>query len=792
MKKNINKEKTDPKKFLYLLSTLLVVFIVYSFSLFRPWQPFDERLIYNEELFPIPNRISEIPEIIKHFVCGTHVISMNTFYSNFVTFRTNPITFMLMVVVSSLFKKNAFFYHFLQLTIHLINVLLLWLILYKATKILKGNEKDSTPDKTALILISLFTLLWGIHSANSEAIMLVTNWPTILTYSSCLLFTLYEISKITKKNFKVPLSKTFLFSVLFCLVMFLTEYGYSFPFIVFFVILAFSRSFGYSLKASLPYFIGLLLFVFFSFTKSGSPINNLFTSNSFHFFIERNLWFTPQIFFHLIMLILFPIKLTTYQSNLVHFADNLIEPYSIFCTTIYVIFLALPILFFITHKKSPLRFIYLLIYAFYFALLPFLHVLSPIYCLSADRYCYFPSCFFILFIFLVTYIALKKNYEQRFKVTTTIIVCIITILLTRTFLRINNWYNPISFYKAAIETDKSSLYKGQKLSVLGNYLGSQGMREEMQEAFQDSLRMLSKSLKELKVLRKKYKEQPYTLKLYGLDYDSLLFKGAYAIATIKNDNYLEDPKKILEFFEPYIKSKLHKATLNQIILYADILIRGEYFEKAKKVLELGLEKYPFSDKLMIMLIDDYLIREKNPDKSFKIIQKAYEIFPNDLNILQKFYIYYEQKNDLNNLAKFAYLIGLRDHSMKAYQNAAKIYLDTNQLDLANKSLKKAIRLGGNMDPLTLLLVSRYLDLTNKRSKIVDILNDAFTISKAQGEKQDLKVTKSILISLININAIKGNTKTANEYINEFEMIKGLTYEDRVQINETKKRLKIEK
>src|SRR3989338_1769468 len=83
------REKITSLYSMFLLGTLLIVFFVYLFSLFRPWLPFDERLIYQETLFPIPTSFSEMYEIIRTFVINSHVESMNIFFSNYVTIRSN-------------------------------------------------------------------------------------------------------------------------------------------------------------------------------------------------------------------------------------------------------------------------------------------------------------------------------------------------------------------------------------------------------------------------------------------------------------------------------------------------------------------------------------------------------------------------------------------------------------------------------------------------------------------------------------------------------------------------------
>ena len=303
MSKKISNKKEKSEKNLYLLATILIVFFIYSFSLFRPWQPFDERLLYNETLFPIPQTISEIPEIIKAFVLNYHIESMNSFFSNFMTIRSNPIAEILVIIVSFFFKKNAFLYHMLQLTIHLTNTVLLWIILGKI------SEKK-------YFLMSLFTLIWSLHSANTEAILLITNWKTIMTYTFCLGFILYEITQ-ARAGFKPALAKSAATTILFCLTMFTTEYGYSLPLVMFFLVFglifkkinSLTKAFLLATKISLPYFMGLLSYYLLSFLRTAPPSVNLASNiNSIYFFIERNLWLSPQIFVHLLKILFFPMS----------------------------------------------------------------------------------------------------------------------------------------------------------------------------------------------------------------------------------------------------------------------------------------------------------------------------------------------------------------------------------------------------------------------------------------------------------------------------------------------------
>ena len=76
-KQTLNKKSTEPfftlESMIYLFSTIFFVFLIYSFSLPRPWLPFDERSFYKEVLFPIPTRFDELKEIINAFSLNYHI-----------------------------------------------------------------------------------------------------------------------------------------------------------------------------------------------------------------------------------------------------------------------------------------------------------------------------------------------------------------------------------------------------------------------------------------------------------------------------------------------------------------------------------------------------------------------------------------------------------------------------------------------------------------------------------------------------------------------------------------------
>ena len=718
---------------------------------------------------------------------------MNYFFSNYITLRSDPVAWVLIVLILYLFKKIAFLYHSFQLLIHLMNTILAWLILDKSSKIILNQSNENT-DRLRYILISLITLIWALHSANTEAVLLATNWNANLTYTCFFIFILYEISRITKDKVKRSKSKLIVISVLFFASTFLTEYIYTLPMILFILIFSYTFKLNGSIKKSLsnswnqtlPYTMGLCLFIYCLVFKSNSPLQNLFRSqdlNQMYVFVERNLWLVPQIFMHNLKLILFPVTLSTYQSNLVHLGNTLFNPYSVFCTILYLTFLFVPIILFIIFHKKSFAFIFPLAYVFYFTLFPFLHVVLPTYCLSADRYVYSTS---FMFLFILFNIICKFATPESLKKITILGLCILLILTTRTIIRIKDWHEPHKFFQEAINLDKNPLYKAYKLIILAKYSGEEGNQALKKELLDKSLEESNKALKLFKALKKKYPKQPITLKLYGLGYATLILKSAFTATTVRSQYLKENPKDVLVFFEPYIKSKLHLASIDPLSLYASILAKDGQLENSKEVLEYGLKRFPFSPDLLLSLTN-YHFTINDIDSAYHYLEKGYKYFPYDERFLERFVKYYEQKGDHIKEANFSYLLGLKMHYLESYQRAAKIYLDLNQISFANLALKKCIHLNNN-DPLTLLLTSRYLDLTNRRSKILPLLNNAYAISQALRDKQDLKVTKSILISLINVYSHSGDVISAKKYLLELEKIKDLTQEDRLQIKELKSKM----
>ena len=156
----------------------LIVFLFYAHTLNYKWKIYDENIIFQELILPIPRSFSEIFEYITLFGLNHHFEAGNPIYSNITNLRSDPFNFLISLFVLCLFQKNSFFYHLLSLVLHMINTSILFIILHSVFK---------NSSKLSLFLISTLTLFWALHPLNIEAVLLATNWTALLTYALCFL-----------------------------------------------------------------------------------------------------------------------------------------------------------------------------------------------------------------------------------------------------------------------------------------------------------------------------------------------------------------------------------------------------------------------------------------------------------------------------------------------------------------------------------------------------------------------------------------------------------------------------
>ena len=311
-KKPENPTKKTQSSFNVDILICLICFVIISLLFIptfnRPWLIYDERIISEGIYFASPITFGEIFEILNRFGFSFNTLSSNTIYSsNYIT-RTCPFGEILGMILNLLFGKNQILYHAFNLILHLINTCLVYFIL----KYYFPDSKEKTTLLMTRFIRTTLVLIWAVHPVMIEPVLLSTNFGAGFSYMfffSFLLDFLYNrtSTKSALRNTLIPM--------LFLIPMLTNEYIITLPFVLFVISFykayqngSFKKSLKISINETSPYFTGffiyVLYFLFISHHKVSHPIGS---GNQLLIFIERIFWLAPQIFFHFIKLILYPL-----------------------------------------------------------------------------------------------------------------------------------------------------------------------------------------------------------------------------------------------------------------------------------------------------------------------------------------------------------------------------------------------------------------------------------------------------------------------------------------------------
>lgn len=677
MKKNIN--------FIFCFLSVIIVFLFYAHTLTYPWKHFDEQIIYNETLLPIPLSFSQIFEYITNLGINNYIEASNPFYTTISSLRNMPVLFDLTLFF--LFKKSAFAFHLFSLVLHLLNSCLCFLIL-------------NTFGRSQIICFIL-TLLWALHPVNVESILFATNFGALLTYFFCFLIFYIYITAIHE----LPLHECFIIFLLYLVPLYLNEYSVTLPIVLSCYLFAtsqfnnpqlkFKENILLIIKKTLPLYLGLLIFTLRFFFSSIPRITH--ESSSLTTF-ERIFWLAPQIFLHHIKLILFPFSLSIDQSTFVKLSNIIFEPYGIFCSTFMLALLLFALISLFSLKRRGFFYFFILFIPFFISLLPFLHILAPIYNLACERYLYFPLFLFILGICHclnsrrdgVTPSPVFNLRRRGDPVSTVTILCIILCILgIRTLIRTLDWKDSTALFSSAYKTAQNTMFKGLRLQMLGAILISNSIDNDTQikgqEFIKEGIKVLEKSFFELEEKKQKYQDKvPQIIKTYGLDPKTLQGKTTYLLA-FSRAGLDQDSKKAYELLKPLVEDLT--LTDTQILdFYLRLLTLEKKLNEAESILKQVLKTRPHPTGF-ITLAEIETNKYKNIQNAEALLRTSFEYFPYDANTLESLKNYYLLVNRGENFAFYSYLHGIRTHSKASLEAAYNFYLQVKNNKMANTLLK---------------------------------------------------------------------------------------------------------
>ena len=680
------------KDYIFCFFTNLIIFFFFLHTLNYPWKHFDEQIIYKETLLPAPDSFLQIIDYLHYLGPNNYIEASNPFYSIIYSIRRTNVPFDLLIFW--LFKKSALVYHIFSLTLHILNCFICFLIINK-TSLLSASKISNT---NRLILVSLLTLLFGLNPLNIESILFASNFGALITYLFCLLFLLYYISlnhHVTNASSGLSLRHSLLLFLLYLFPLFLNEYSVTLPVILFLYL--FSSYLFYNQKAKykdailftfkriLPLLLALGIFII-SFLLP--PVNKIPQENNLLITFERIFWLSPQIFFHFIKLILFPIKLSIDQTDLVKISSSLFDSYAVFCSLFMytLIILSLISLFFI--KRKFFYYFFITFFLFFLSLLPFLHIISPIYNLASERYLYLPLFFLIFGLSHILFLIIRKSLSWQ---SSTMVLLFFTVCIfsTRSYMRTSDWKDSVSLFTSAFKEAKSDLIRGLRLQMLGGVLLSDYKDIESQKKGNkfiiEGAVILERSLSKLENEKNQCKEKlPQIIKAYGLDPKSRQAKTAYLLTFTKLG--LEgNIKSAYEFFKPYMQD-LSVMDTQILDLYLGLLFATNNLDEAEKLLNYGLKNRP-SPTLFIALSELYKRKYNDLSKVEVFLKESFKYFPYDARTLESLKNFYLHTKKLDDYALFSYLYGLRIHSKDSLLDAYRVYTSLYNQKMANKVME---------------------------------------------------------------------------------------------------------
>lgn len=707
-----------------ILICAAIVFLVFSFSLNREWIFYDEDVIYNETYAPIPASFSEVFEILKEFGLYNNIGSSNDLYSSTIVNRTSILGTPLLVFQGYLFKTNAFLYHLLNLIFHLFNTALIYLIL---NKLLQKHLFSGR-------LLSMgFALLWALHPANVESVLLSTNFGALLSY---FIYFLLFYDFFINRNKNVLYYRKILIPILFLIPMLINEYIIMLPLIV----TAYSFITNYSsntlkdtLKKTLdecsPYFIGLMVYTIYFVTSKYSFSQQL--STDLTLIIQRIFWLAPQIILHHLKIIFFPYLLSIDESAHVKLASKLFTPYSIFSILFVSLSLIFPLLVFLITRK--LQLLTLTIWLLFISLLPFSQILSPTYALAAERYLYTPL-FFIIFG-AVSIISISK---LNFKIITNILAAILLVISVRTITRIFDWKNSETLLLSTLKSSPDNLYKGFRSYDLAYHYKDKGKLDLSNEYKAKAEKYLNKAFLNYDQTNS---SEPKILKAYGLDTENLKIKSIYQNCIHKYTENKDSYKECLNIFNKHIKN-LKDLDAPTLELYANLILEDGNKDKAKEIFLLANDKYPHTPFLLLSLIRFERDIEHNLERTRYYLSKASKLYPYSKEILFEWLRYYQQADNLKEYSKKAYLYGLRAHSKFTYLEALSGFLILGNLNMARKTTEKLLQLDPS-DPKIYYLAAGYHIKEQNHEKAIKLLLEGRSLLNQNQTDLAFKINNSL-------------------------------------------------
>lgn len=574
----------------YLNSQLIIVFfLIFGYFLYFP-------SLFNgfvsDDFYQIVNNsfVHSLANIPKLFLGSTFSVSNGSpvghYYRPFM-----PIAF---TIIYSLFGQQPFYFHLFQITLHILNTILLYLTLIMLFSLINAKAKEKkwnnlsgslkikyqrqygSTAKTAMIpdLISnsfsfYLALIFLVHPINTETVAYIADLQDILFFFFGILSFFTMLKNGLHSYRQLLLVCVFLFFSLLS-----KETGIAFIIILLFYVWLFYKNKFVQFLLTNTVFIGLYLFMRIVVAHIGYAKDLLIPIANLNLF-ER-LLNLPTITFFYIKTFLFPKDLITYQLWTVKEAN-----FSQFFLPLLavVLFFGLLIYFLILLKdREPFVFKLYLFFFLWFVIGLGLHSqILPLEMTVEDRWFYFPLVGIlgmsgIIANFLIhQYLQNSSGRNMKRPVLMILLGVLLIGFSLRTFIRTFDFKDNLTLYS------HDSNYS-PKSFLLENGLGTELLKIDQIEKAKDHL------------------ETSVAIMSYPTNLDNL---GVYYV---KKNNFQKAGEYFAQALAMYQKIPDTQGYYNAFLNYSTLLLQTKQYDKSANMARKGLEFFP-NDPLLLKLLN---------------------------------------------------------------------------------------------------------------------------------------------------------------------------------------------
>ncbi|MBD3311033.1 MAG: tetratricopeptide repeat protein [Candidatus Magasanikbacteria bacterium] len=434
------------KRYFFKYENIFLILTIFIIGFTAYINVYNNELLWDDEFLLEKNQYVhnfEIKKILTNPI-GAGAGRMDKFY--------RPIQLTAYSLIYKKFNLEPWPYHLLNISLHLANALLIFLILYKLSK-----------NKVISFLSSVF---WVVHPIHTEAVTYISGTADPLAFFFSLLslvcYTIYR-----KKNNII----FFIISILcFVFVLISKESYLVFPLLIILTeSVFFSKKIKKIVSYSLPYFVILITFAIFRLTL-------LNFEGSLNFYKSANIY-TESIF----------VRILTFIATIPEYFSFLIMPFGLHMERSFPVFVSpfnLPVLFsliilsviaLILYKaiKKPDKLITFGILWMLVTMLPISGII-PLNAFIMEHWLYASSLGFFIVISTLIY---RYFFNSKYRFYLIAGTCLVVIILMAITLETNSkWKNPITFYNYILS------YETGSSRVLNNLAMAYTKKEEFSQA----------------------------------------------------------------------------------------------------------------------------------------------------------------------------------------------------------------------------------------------------------------------------------------------------------------------